>query len=94
MKLKLLMALLGLLTLSGCVAVWGKSYNVATANEQFIQINYDSSVDVNYVEIFAIAKEHCGKFDKDFVNDSTVTNGWGITYAIYKCIDRDVTEQK
>ncbi|CQB50636.1 hypothetical protein [Vibrio cholerae] len=29
---------------------------------------------------------HCAQYDKDYVNDSTIVNGWGITMAVYRCV--------
>ncbi|HIF5802616.1 TPA: hypothetical protein ACX3E3_004473 [Vibrio parahaemolyticus] len=75
------------LLLSGCVAVWGQSYNIDVANEDYVQVNYDSAV-INYKAMLSEVAAHCAKYDKDYVNDSTILNGWGITMAVYRCVER------
>ncbi|HCG7756427.1 hypothetical protein ACSTIV_20475 [Vibrio parahaemolyticus] len=74
--------------LSGCVAVWGQSYNIDIANEDYVQVNYDASV-INYQAMLSEIQAHCAKYEKDYVNDSTIVNGWGITMAVYRCIEKE-----
>ncbi|MCS0122939.1 hypothetical protein [Vibrio alginolyticus] len=76
------------LALSGCVAVWGQSYNIDIANEDYVQVNYDASV-INYQAMLSEIQAHCAKYEKDYVNDSTIVNGWGITMAVYRCIEKE-----
>lgn len=80
----------------GCVAVWGGSYNIDFADKDVVQVNYDSSV-VNYPHMLAQVASHCAAYGKGYENDSTITNGWGITMAIYRCrgeIEPDVIPKK
>ncbi|WP_129583732.1 hypothetical protein [Photobacterium aquimaris] len=72
------------LAMTGCVAVWGSSYNIDFADKDIVQVNYDSSV-INYPHMLAQVASHCAAFGKGYVNDSTITNGWGITMAVYRC---------
>lgn len=82
--------------MTGCVAVWGGSYNIDFADKDVVQVNYDSSV-VNYPHMLAQVASHCAAYGKGYENDSTITNGWGITMAIYRCrgeIEPDVIPKK
>jgi hypothetical protein len=83
-KLTLLISMTVSFTLTGCVAVWGGSYNIDFADSDIVQVNYDSSV-INYPHMLAQVASHCAVFGKGYVNDSTITNAWGITMAIYRC---------
>ncbi len=73
------------LLLSGCVAIWGQSYNIDAATEDYVQVNYDASV-INYQAMLSEIQAHCAQYDKDYVNDSTIVNGWSITMAVYRCV--------
>ncbi|MHC0042483.1 hypothetical protein ACGDLY_004350 [Vibrio campbellii] len=72
------------LMLSGCIAVWGGSYNIDYADKDVVQVNYDSAV-INYPHMLSEVAAHCAAYGKGYENDSTITNGWGITMAIYRC---------
>ena len=67
MKKLLSIIVLGLL-LSGCVAVWGETYKVIASNKKSISIKYDSLL--GQEKIFAVAAEHCLKYDKVAVPSS------------------------
>ncbi|WP_432468131.1 hypothetical protein [Agarivorans sp. Z349TD_8] len=74
----------------------GGSYNIDFADKDLVQVNYDSSV-VNYPHMLAQVASHCAAYGKGYENDSTITNGWGITMAIYRCrgeIEPDVMPRK
>jgi len=73
--------------LSGCVAVWGQSYNIDIKNEDYVQVNYDSSV-INMGAMLADIKIHCAKYDKNYKHESTIRNAWGINMAVYNCVDK------
>lgn len=83
-KLTLLTLVSSSLMLSGCIAVWGKSYNIDFADKDVVQVNYDASV-INYPHMLGEIASHCALYDKGYENDSTITNGWGITMAVYRC---------
>ena len=72
------------LSLTGCIAVWGKSYNVDAATPDYIQVNYDDSV-INYPLMLQEVRSHCARYDKVARNDTTIRNYWGITMSIYLC---------
>lgn len=81
----LLVASIALMS-SGCVAVWGQSYNVDIQTPDYIQVNYDDSV-INYRLMLADIRSHCARYDKVPKNDSTFRNYWGITMAVYNCVE-------
>ncbi len=70
--------------LSGCVAKWGKSYNVAMANSRSVVIEYDPLV-VNLPAMLQSAQAECSKYGKDAVLDSRDTGNWGIKVNTYRC---------
>jgi len=83
-KLTMMIVVVFSLTITGCVAVWGQSYNIDFADKDVVQVNYDASV-INYPHMLAQVASHCAAYGKGYVNDSTITNGWGITMAVYRC---------
>lgn len=72
---------------SGCVAAWNDSFNVALANSRSVVIEYDPVV-VNLPRMLAAAQAECSKFDKDAVLDSTSTGNLGIKVNTYRCETR------
>lgn len=77
-------ALLTSIALSGCVAVWGKSYNVALSNSRSVVIEYDPAV-VNLPALLSEAQGNCDKFGKDAVFHSETTGNLGIKVNTYRC---------
>jgi len=73
--------------LSGCVAVWGKSYNVALANSRSVVIEYDPIV-VNLPALLSEAQASCDKFGKDAVLHSVTSGNLGIEVNTYRCETR------
>jgi len=72
------------LLLSGCVAKWGKSYNVAMANSRSVVVEYDPLV-VNLPAMLQAAQAECSKYGKDAVLDSRGTGNMGIKVNTYRC---------
>lgn len=62
----------------------GGSYNIDFADKDVVQVNYDASV-INYPHMLGEVRAHCASYGKGYENDSTITNGWGITMAVYRC---------
>lgn len=83
-KLSMLALVAVSFSMTGCVAVWGGSYNIDFADKDMVQVNYDSSV-INYPHMLGKIASHCAAYGKGYVNDSTIRNGWGITMAVYRC---------
>jgi hypothetical protein len=73
--------------LAGCVAVWGKSYNVALANSRSVVIEYDPAV-VNLPALLAAGQDNCDKFGRDAVLDSVTSGNLGIKVNTYRCENR------
>ncbi len=79
--------ILSLILLSGCVAVWGKSYNVAMANSRSVVIEYDRVV-ANMPAMLNAAQAECDKYKKDAVLDSVSGGNLGIRVNTYRCETR------
>ncbi len=69
---------------TGCVAVWGKSYNVALSNSRSVVIEYDPAV-INLPSMLKAAQDECSKFGKAAVLDSTSRGNLGILVNTYRC---------
>lgn len=69
---------------TGCVAVWGKSYNVAMSNSRSVVIEYDRMV-ANMPAILNAAQAECDKYKKDAVLDSVSGGNMGIRVNTYRC---------
>jgi hypothetical protein len=76
-----------ILLVTGCVAVWGKSYNVALSNSRSVVIEYDPAV-INLPSMLKAAQDECSKFGKDAVLDSTSRGNLGILVNTYRCESR------
>lgn len=74
--------------LGGCVAAWGKAYNVEFANSSSITIAYDRMF-TNMGQLQHVAQEHCDKYGKDAVPQAAIGGGGGgIPTVSYRCINR------
>lgn len=79
--------ILSLIALSGCVAVWGSSYNVAMSNSRSVVIEYDPVV-INMPAMLQAAQAECGKYRKDAVLDSVTEGNLKIKVNTYRCETR------
>lgn len=79
--------LLSAALLSGCVAVWGKSYNIALANSRSVVIEYDPTV-VNLPSLLGAAQGNCEKYGKDAVLHSVSSGNLGIKVNTFRCETR------
>jgi len=75
-------------SISGCVAVWGQSYNVALANSRSVVIEYDPAV-INLPSMLQAAQTECDKFGKDAVLDGTSSGNLGILVNTFRCETRN-----
>lgn len=80
---KIYVALL-LLPLSGCVAVWGGSYDIKSQDEQGIKIQYDVNF-TDLVKVEALAAAHCAEQGKNAALQSDKRSMWGISTASFAC---------
>ena len=85
MKNTLILALS--LILTGCVSVWGKSYNVAMANSRSVVIEYDPAV-INLPAMLGDAQAACDKYGKDAVLLNVSNGNLGIKVNTYRCETR------
>lgn len=86
-NMKTLTLILSLILLSGCVAVWGKSYNVAMSNSRSVVIEYDRVV-ANTAAMLNAAQSECNKYGKDAVLNSVTGGNMGILVNMYRCETR------
>jgi hypothetical protein len=85
--IKLLLILTFTLACTGCVAVWGKSYNIALANSRSVVIEYDRMV-ANMPVMLQAAQTECDKYGKDAVLRNVSTGNLGILVNTYRCETR------
>ncbi len=85
--MKIFILLLSIITLPGCVAVWGKSYNVAMSNSRSVVIEYDRVI-ANMPAMLNAAQAECNKYGKDAVLDSVTGGNVGILVNTYRCETR------
>ena len=80
------LGILTLLTLAGCAAVWGDSYNVAMANSRVVVIEYDPFLATfNRPSLLAAAQQECSEYHKDAVLDRQESASMGIAVNHYRC---------
>jgi hypothetical protein len=76
-----------LLSLNGCVLVWGRTYNVEFANSSSVTIRYSTSfTDSGYVQ--GVAQASCDQYGKDAVPGSWSDSGIGLRTETYFCVRR------
>lgn len=75
------------LAMTSCVAVWGKSYNVALQNSRSVVIEYDPAL-INMPAMLGAAQGACDRYGKDAVLDSVTTGNLGIKVNTYRCESR------
>ncbi|MCB9982275.1 MAG: hypothetical protein H6861_01185 [Rhodospirillales bacterium] len=76
-----------LLLVTGCVAVWGQSYNVAMSNSRSVVIEYDPVV-INMPAMLQAAQAECDKYGKDAVLDNVSEGNLSIKVNTYRCETR------
>ena len=87
-QLKLVVLMSICVSTSSCVAVWGKSYNVALSNSRSVVIEYDPAV-INLPEMLQAAQGACAQFSKDAVLDSVSEGNLKIKVNTYRCETRN-----
>lgn len=85
-SLKISVAVLGTL-LSGCVAVWGGSYKITSADESGMTVQYDKAL-ASSAKMAALARAHCKQFGKIAEPDDARMPGalLGIIEERYSCV--------
>lgn len=87
-SIKLTISTVIVLICSGCVAVWGDSYNVASSNSNSVTIEYDPVV-VSIPRMLSAAQSECDKYNRDAVLLNTSSGNKGISVNTYRCESRN-----
>ena len=72
---------------SGCIAAWGSTYKVQFESSSSITIDFDPSA-TTMGNVQGVAQQHCEKYGKDAVPQSSDTSAWGIRSASFLCQPR------
>jgi hypothetical protein len=72
------------ITASGCIAAWGSTYKVEFESSSMITIDFDPSA-TTMGNIQGVAQQHCDKYGKDAIPQSSDTSYWGIRSASFLC---------
>ena len=74
-----------LTALAGCIAVWGRGYDIEDETSESITIKFDEHfADLSDVEV--VAREHCGRYRKTAVLRERTKSMWGITTLDFGCL--------
>jgi uncharacterized protein involved in exopolysaccharide biosynthesis len=73
--------------MAGCIAAWGSSYKVEFESSSMITIDFDPSA-TTMGNIQGVAQQHCDKYGKDAIPQSSDTSYWGIRSASFLCQSR------
>ena len=78
-----------LLTISGCIAVWGAAHKVVSADQNGITVQYDPS-STSSLRAQILARDHCEKFGKKSRPVSSRMAPYpGIIEETYDCVEAD-----
>lgn len=73
--------------LSGCVAVWGRAYNVEAETSEWITIKYDTTF-ASLAEIQQVAQASCDTHSKRAVYRDQSMNILHLTTANFDCVGK------
>ena len=73
--------------LTGCVAVWGRSYSIESQDADSIVIQYDEHF-ASLGDVEKIAQANCDAYDKKAAKQDETTTMWGITTVTFACAVR------
>ena len=86
MKPKIALAVALLMTLGGCVAVWGQSYTIDSESTDAVTIKYDSNFTTED-RIQKVADDICHRYgDKVARLHDSDRSIWRIVTATYDCV--------
>ncbi len=71
-------------TLVGCVAVWGRAYEIEAATANSVTIKYDGHF-TSSREVNQVAETSCRKFNKAPAKQTESTSVWGLTTVAFAC---------
>jgi hypothetical protein len=75
------------LALAGCIAVWGRAYEIQSESPDSVVLEYDSTF-IDKADILAVARGSCEKRNRDAVIQSEETSIWNITTVSVGCAER------
>jgi hypothetical protein len=75
------------IALAGCVAVWGRAYDIDAADSGAVAIKYDAHF-TSAGNVLQVAQASCERYDKVAISREESTSLWGITTARFDCIGR------
>jgi len=75
------------LTLCGCVAVWGRAYNIESANSDSVVIKYDGHF-TSPGAVQNVAQARCAQRGRNAVSQGESTSIWGLTTVSFTCTER------
>lgn len=81
----LIIAVALLVLLSGCVVVWGRSYEVEAETSEWITIKYDTTF-ASLADVRQVAQASCDIHGKRAVFDDQSMNIWHLTTANFDCV--------
>ncbi len=84
---KPLVVVLAAILLSGCVAVWGRSYEIESETSEAVTIKYDRNF-TDLQEVKKVAQANCAEIGKDAVERGETTSIWRITTVDFGCVKR------
>jgi len=85
--LKSMLLILTTLALSGCVAVWGRAYEVEFQSADAVILKYDGPY-IERIDVVKVGQESCAKYGKDAAVKSEETSMWNITTISFDCAAR------
>jgi len=71
--------------LSGCVAVWGRAYNIESETSESVTIKYDRNF-TTLKDVNKVAQANCAEIGKKAVERHATTSIWQITTVTYGCV--------
>jgi hypothetical protein len=72
------------LALGGCVAVWGRAYEIEAADADAVTIKYDGHF-TSSENIQTVAQASCAPYGRSAVPQGETTSFWGLTTANFTC---------
>lgn len=71
--------------LSGCVAVWGRPYEVETQTSESVTLKYDRNF-ASLGDVEKVAQANCAELGKSAVKKNETTSIWRISTVTFDCV--------